>query len=136
MASLEAHEAPYPERYEVSAATARLVNATHAAGGLVVAAGTTVVRTLETVADADGAVHPGRGWTELIVTPERGVSVVDGLLTGWHEPAASHLHTLEAVAGAEALDAAYAEALAARYRWHEFGDVHLILPERTSRRRA
>jgi S-adenosylmethionine:tRNA ribosyltransferase-isomerase len=136
VASLEAHEAPYPERYEVSASTARLVNATHAAGGLVVAAGTTAVRTLETVADPDGVVHPGRGWTELIVTPQRGVSVVDGLLTGWHEPAASHLQMLEAVAGAEALDLAYSEALAAGYRWHEFGDVHLVLPERASRRRA
>lgn len=130
VASLEAHESPYPERYEVSASTARLVNATHRAGGLVVATGTTVVRTLETVADADGVVHPGRGWTELVVTPERGVHVVDGLLTGWHEPAASHLQMLEAVAGPETLDLAYTEALEASYRWHEFGDVHLILPDR------
>ncbi len=134
VASLEALESPYPERYEVSASTARMVNATHAAGGLVVATGTTVVRTLETVGDADGLVHPGRGWTELVVTPERGVHVVDGLLTGWHEPAASHLQMLEAVAGPEALDLAYAEALAAGYRWHEFGDVHLILPERPTSR--
>ena len=60
--------------------------------------------------------------------------VVDGLLTGWHEPAASHLQLLEAVAGAEALDLAYTAALDARYRWHEFGDVHLILPERAADR--
>ena len=134
VASLEAHEAPYPERYRVPASTSRLVNATHAAGGLVVATGTTVVRTLETASDADGLVHPGEGWTELVVTPERGVRVVDGLLTGWHEPAASHLQLLEAVAGPEALDLAYTEALEARYRWHEFGDVHLILPERAADR--
>ena len=134
VASLEAHEAPYPERYRVPASTARLVNVTHAAGGLVVATGTTVVRTLETASDADGLVHPGEGWTELVVTPERGVRVVDGLLTGWHEPAASHLQLLEAVAGPEALDLAYTEALEARYRWHEFGDVHLILPERAADR--
>lgn len=130
VASLEAHESPYPERYRVPAATARLVNATHAAGGLVVATGTTVVRTLETASDRDGTVHPGSGWTELVVTPERGVRVVDGLLTGWHEPEASHLQLLEAVAGPAALDLAYAQALQARYRWHEFGDVHLILPDR------
>jgi S-adenosylmethionine:tRNA ribosyltransferase-isomerase len=136
VASLEAHESPYPERYQVPAPTARLVNATHAAGGVIVATGTTVVRTLETAADAEGIVHPGAGWTELVVTPERGVRVVDGLLTGWHEPAASHLQLLEAVAGGDALDLAYAEALSAGYRWHEFGDVHLILPERAADRPA
>jgi S-adenosylmethionine:tRNA ribosyltransferase-isomerase len=130
VASLEAHETPYPERYRVPGATARLVNATHAAGDRVVAVGTTVVRALETVVDDDGVVHPGQGWTELVVTPERGVRVVDGLLTGWHEPEASHLLMLEAVAGRQALELAYGAALAAGYRWHEFGDVHLILPSR------
>ncbi len=130
VASLEAHETPYPERYRVPAPTARLVNATAAAGGAVVAVGTTVVRALETVADETGVVHPGAGWTELVVTPERGVAVVDGLLTGWHEPEASHLQMLEAIAGTNALDAAYAAALESGYHWHEFGDVHLILPER------
>ncbi|HEU4841457.1 MAG TPA: S-adenosylmethionine:tRNA ribosyltransferase-isomerase [Ilumatobacteraceae bacterium] len=130
VASLEAHEMPYPERYRVPVATARLVNATRDAGGRVVAIGTTVVRALETAAAADGVVHPGSGWTELVITPARGVRVVDGLLTGWHEPAASHLQMLEAVAGRRALELAYGAALAAGYRWHEFGDVHLILPER------
>ncbi|MBA3604700.1 MAG: S-adenosylmethionine:tRNA ribosyltransferase-isomerase [Acidimicrobiia bacterium] len=130
VASLEAHETPYPERYRLPVATARLVNATHAAGGAVVAVGTTVVRALETVADGDGMVHPGEGWTELVVTPERGVRVVDGLLTGWHEPEASHLQMLGAVASPATLDLAYTEALTAGYRWHEFGDVHLILPDR------
>lgn len=134
VASLEAHETPYPERYRVPAPTARLVNATRAAGGTVVAVGTTVVRALETVADSQGVVHPGEGWTELVITPERGVRVVDGLLTGWHEPAASHLQLLEAVAGERALGLAYDEALTAGYRWHEFGDVHLILPHRTPER--
>jgi S-adenosylmethionine:tRNA ribosyltransferase-isomerase len=130
VASLEAHETPYPERYRVPAVTARAVNATHAAGARVVAVGTTVVRALETVGDDDGIVHPGQGWTELVVTPERGVRVVDGLLTGWHEPEASHLLMLEAVAGRPALELAYGAALTAGYRWHEFGDVHLIVPDR------
>ncbi len=130
VASLEAHETPYPERYDVPGPTARLVNATHAAGGRVVAIGTTVVRALETAVDDDGVVHPGHGWTDLVITPERGVHAVDGLLTGWHEPEASHLLMLEAVAGRRALELAYGAALAAGYRWHEFGDIHLILPER------
>jgi S-adenosylmethionine:tRNA ribosyltransferase-isomerase len=135
VASLEAHETPYPERYRVPPVTARLVNDVRRSGGnnLVVAVGTTVVRALETVADDDGVVHPGEGWTELVVTPDRGVRAVDGLLTGWHEPQASHLRLLEAVAGRPALELAYATALGAGYRWHEFGDVHLILPEREPR---
>jgi S-adenosylmethionine:tRNA ribosyltransferase-isomerase len=90
--------------------------------------GTTAVRALETVADDRDQVHPGEGWTATVITPERGVRVVDGLITGWHEPAASHLALLETVAGRSLLRAAYGEALAARYRWHEFGDSHLILP--------
>jgi S-adenosylmethionine:tRNA ribosyltransferase-isomerase len=127
VSSPEAHEPPAPERYHVSAPTAHLVNATHDHGGRVVAVGTTVVRALETVAEADGTVHPGRGWTELVVTPERGVRAVDGLLTGWHEPEASHLLMLAAVAGRPALATAYRAALDAGYLWHEFGDSHLIL---------
>lgn len=127
VSSLEAHESPYPERFAVPAGTARLVNHTRADGGRVVAIGTTVVRALESVVDDRGLVHPGQGWTDVIVTPERGASSVDGLLTGWHEPQASHLLMLEAVAAPGALEVAYAEALSARYRWHEFGDVHLIL---------
>jgi S-adenosylmethionine:tRNA ribosyltransferase-isomerase len=128
VASLEAGEAPYPEPYTVPPATARLVNATRDGGGRVVAVGTTVVRALETVAGPDGTVVPGEGWTDVVVTPERGVRAVDGLLTGLHEPRASHLAMLEAVAGRPVLERAYAEALAGGYLWHEFGDLHLILP--------
>jgi S-adenosylmethionine:tRNA ribosyltransferase-isomerase len=127
VSSLEAYELPYPERYCVPDATAAHVNAVHAAGGRVVAVGTTVVRALETVTDAAGTVHPGRGWTELVVTPEQGVRAVDGLVTGWHEPAASHLLMLEAIAGRPVLEAAYAAARSSGYLWHEFGDSHLIL---------
>jgi S-adenosylmethionine:tRNA ribosyltransferase-isomerase len=56
------------------------------------------------------------------------VRAVDGLLTGWHEPEASHLLMLEAIAGRELLERSYEASLAERYLWHEFGDVHLILP--------
>lgn len=128
VASLEADETPYPERLVVPAPTAARVNATHAAGGRVVAVGTTVVRALESAADDDGTVRPLDGWTDLVVTPERGVRAVGGLLTGWHEPEASHLLMLEAVAGRPLLEASYEAGLAAGYLWHEFGDVHLIVP--------
>ncbi|WP_329108062.1 S-adenosylmethionine:tRNA ribosyltransferase-isomerase [Streptomyces sp. NBC_01439] len=129
VASQEAHEPPYPERYEVSATTAGLVNAARAAGGRVIAVGTTAVRALESAADASGRVRPAAGWTDLVVTPERGVRVVDGLLTGLHEPEASHLLMLEAVAGRTAVRLGYAEALARLCLWHEFGDVHLLLKD-------
>ncbi|NDZ83533.1 S-adenosylmethionine:tRNA ribosyltransferase-isomerase [Streptomyces sp. SID10853] len=129
VASAEAHETPCPEPFEVPASTARLVNAARAGGGRVVAVGTTAVRALETAARPDGVVRARAGWTELVVTPGRGVRVVDGLLTGLHEPEASHLLMLEAVAGREALERGYAEAVRALYLWHEFGDVHLILPD-------
>jgi S-adenosylmethionine:tRNA ribosyltransferase-isomerase len=128
VSSPERGEAPYAERYRVPAATARLVDAVHEWGGRVVAVGTTVVRALETVALADGSISECEGWTSLVVTPERGVRIVDGLLTGWHEPDASHLQLLEAAAGPELLERSYRAAEANGYRWHEFGDVHLILP--------
>jgi S-adenosylmethionine:tRNA ribosyltransferase-isomerase len=127
VASLEADETPYPERVRVPVETAVRVNATRAAGNRVVAVGTTVVRALETAADGDGEVSPYDDWTELLVTPERGVRAVDGLLTGWHEPEASHLLMLEAIAGRELLEDSYAASLAEGYLWHEFGDVHLLL---------
>ncbi|MGR8011346.1 S-adenosylmethionine:tRNA ribosyltransferase-isomerase [Streptomyces hypolithicus] len=128
VASAEAHEPPYPERFAVPASTARLVNAARAEGGHIVAVGTTAVRALESAAGPGGVVRARSGWTDLVITPERGVRAVDGLLTGLHEPEASHLLMLEAVAGRAALRGAYAEALSHLYLWHEFGDVHLILP--------
>ncbi|MFH9125802.1 S-adenosylmethionine:tRNA ribosyltransferase-isomerase [Streptomyces griseoaurantiacus] len=127
VASAEAHEPPYPERFAVPEASARLVNAARAGGGRVVAVGTTAVRAVESAAGADGIVRACAGWTDLVVTPGRGVRVVDGLLTGLHEPEASHLLMLEAVAGREAVERGYEEALAGRYLWHEFGDTHLLL---------
>jgi S-adenosylmethionine:tRNA ribosyltransferase-isomerase len=127
VSSLEAGEPPYPERFDVPQTTARLVNAARAGGGRVIAVGTSVVRALETVALPFGHVEADAGWTRHVVTPRCGVRVVDGLLTGWHDPDASHLHLLEAVAGRALLEASYAAALEGRYRWHEFGDVHLVL---------
>ncbi|GGM66988.1 S-adenosylmethionine:tRNA ribosyltransferase-isomerase [Dactylosporangium sucinum] len=128
VASPEAHERPYPEFYSVPPESARLVNAARAAGARVIAVGTTAVRALESAASSSGTVAASEGWTDLIVTPSRGVRVVDGLLTGFHEPRASHLDLLAAVASPCVLERSYAAALAAGYRWHEFGDVHLLLP--------
>jgi S-adenosylmethionine:tRNA ribosyltransferase-isomerase len=94
----------------------------------VIAVGTTVARALETVAAPDGTVSEGEGWTSLVVTPGRGLLAIDGLLTGWHESESSHLALLEAAAGPELLQSSYQAALEHRYLWHEFGDLHLILP--------
>ncbi|CAM5291801.1 S-adenosylmethionine:tRNA ribosyltransferase-isomerase [Streptomyces alboniger] len=128
VASAEAHEPPYAERFAVPEASAELINAARAGGGRVVAVGTTAVRAVESAAGPDGVVRARAGWTDLVVTPERGVRVVEGLLTGLHEPEASHLLMLEAIAGRAAVDRGYEEALRGRYLWHEFGDVHLVLP--------
>jgi S-adenosylmethionine:tRNA ribosyltransferase-isomerase len=124
--SQEAGEAPQPEWYDVPAATARLATATRAAGGRVVAVGTTVTRALESAVDGERVV-PRRGWTERVVTPADPPQVVDGLVTGWHDPGASHLLLVEAVAGAGLTQAAYDAATAEGYLWHEFGDSALLL---------
>jgi S-adenosylmethionine:tRNA ribosyltransferase-isomerase len=161
VSSLEAPEPPYAEPYRVSVEAVAAIQAARAAGGRVIAVGTTVVRALEsaaggappgswparrmsaTVAQAleragSAAAHlragergrlvPSQGWTDLVVTPERGIRVVDGLITGFHEPRATHLAMLEALAGREHLERAYRAALEGRYLWHEFGDLHLLLP--------
>jgi len=130
VSSLEADEDPYPEPYDVPPATAALVNHVRAHGGRVIAAGTTVVRALETAAlgQPGGRVTAAAGWTSHVVTPETGVRAVDGLLTGLHEPRSSHLRMLAAFAGPELLSRCYQAAIDAGYLWHEFGDVHLLLP--------
>ena len=128
VSSQEAGEPPMPERFTVPATTARLVNSTRAAGGRVVAVGTTVTRALESAAERSGRVRPAAGWTELVLGPNRPARVVGGLITGWHAPGASHLQLLQAVAGTPLVAAAYEAALRERYLWHEFGDSCLLLP--------
>jgi S-adenosylmethionine:tRNA ribosyltransferase-isomerase len=128
VSSLEPGDPPLPEPYRVPAPTARLVEHTRAHGGRVVAVGTTVTRALETVADRDGTVRGAEGWTDLVLGPHRPARVVSGLVTGWHEPGASHLSLLEAVAGEDLVRSAYAAARATGYLWHELGDSALLLP--------
>lgn len=132
VSSLEVGEPPQPERFEVPAATARLVEHTRRSDRRVVAVGTTVVRALESAARPDGAVEPARGWTDLVLGPRRRARVVDGLVTGWHERDSSHLALLEAVAGTELVTAAYEVAASEGYLLHEFGDSCLLLPARRS----
>ena len=128
VSSQEAGEAPQTEWFDVPAWTAELVNLTKAAGGRVVAVGTTVTRALESAADCCGVVQSARGWTDRVISPEDPARVVDGLITGWHDPHASHLLLVESVAGAELTQAAYDQAVAQGYLWHEFGDSALLLP--------
>jgi S-adenosylmethionine:tRNA ribosyltransferase-isomerase len=128
VSSLETDEEPYPERYHVSYPTALAVNSARRLGGRVIAVGTTVVRALETVVDDGGYVRAGGGWTDLVITRERRIRSVDGMLTGLHGPKASHLSMLEALAGRKHLAHAYQALLDEKYLWHEFGDLHLILP--------
>jgi S-adenosylmethionine:tRNA ribosyltransferase-isomerase len=130
VSSLERGETPLPERFRVSTEAAAAVNATRAAGGRVVAVGTTVTRALETVADPTGTVRAAAGTTDLVLGVRRRARVVSGLVTGWHEPEASHLALLVAVAGRALVERAYAAALDEGYRWHEFGDSCLLLPNR------
>ncbi|WP_310962258.1 S-adenosylmethionine:tRNA ribosyltransferase-isomerase [Nocardioides terrisoli] len=127
VSSQEVGEAPQPEWFEVTEPTARLVNATRAGGGRVVAVGTTVTRALESAVDA-GTVVARHGWTERVISPSDPARVVDGLVTGWHDPHASHLLLVESVAGADLTQRAYDAAVAEGYLWHEFGDSALFLP--------
>lgn len=128
VASLESQEAPYPEYFELPESSARVLRAAQAAGSRILAVGTTVVRALESAVNAAGRLEAASGWTRLMITPARGVKVVSGLLTGFHEPEATHLAMLAAIAPKAHLQRAYAAALAQDYLWHEFGDLHLILP--------
>jgi S-adenosylmethionine:tRNA ribosyltransferase-isomerase len=128
LSSQEAGEAPQAERYAVPQATAEAVNATKARGGRVVAVGTTVTRALESAVDRSGHVRKRAGWTDRVISPDDPARVVDGLVTGWHDPEASHLMLVESVAGKELTRAAYDAATAEGYLWHEFGDSALLLP--------
>ncbi len=127
VSSLEADEPPPPERYRVPAETAAAIQRVRRSGGRVIAVGTTVLRALETTASEDGTVCDGSGWTNLVLAPDRTARSVDALLTGFHAPRAWHLRVLESVAGYRHLESAYDAAVRERYRWHEFGDVHLIV---------
>lgn len=129
VASLEHDEPPYEEYFEVPHETAAALQRAQQGRGRVVAVGTSTVRALESALDVAERPIATRGWTDLVITPQRGLRIVDGLLTGFHEPRATHLGLLQALAGRAHLEQAYRAALDAGYLWHEFGDLHLLLPE-------
>lgn len=115
------------ERYTVPTSSAEMIRATRAAGRRVIAVGSTVVRTLETVA-GDGGVASGSGRTSIFIYPPFRFRVVDGMLTNFHLPRSTLLMMVSALAGAETIRAAYREAIRERYRFYSYGDCMLILP--------
>jgi S-adenosylmethionine:tRNA ribosyltransferase-isomerase len=121
---------PMPERFEIPEETAQAIRSTRATGGRVIAVGTTVTRALEgSAAQHDGVVQAGAGTTDLVIGAGFRLRVVDGILSGMHEPEASHFRLLEAFAPREILAQAHAHAEASGYLGHEFGDSSLILSE-------
>ena len=126
VSSQEAGEAPGPEWFEVPPTSARVINTARDHGGRVITVGTTATRAIESSVRGRHVVA-ARGWTDRVITPADPPRVVDGLITGWHDPMASHLLLVEAVAGARLTQAAYDAAVAAGYLWHEFGDSALLL---------
>ena len=117
----------HSEHYEVSAETAEAINSARAAGGRVVAVGTTTVRTLESSADADGRVAPGAGWTSIFIYPGYVFRAVDAMVTNFHLPKSTLIMMVSAFAGREFVLDAYRHAVEEKYRFFSFGDAMLIL---------
>jgi S-adenosylmethionine:tRNA ribosyltransferase-isomerase len=128
VSSLEENEAPYPEYMEIDPVTVSIVNRAKEQGKRIIAVGTTVVRALESASDMNGRIRSFRGYTDLYINECYHAKVADGLITGFHEPHASHLHIIRSVAGSSIIESAYKAALAKNYFWHQFGDLHLLLP--------
>lgn len=128
VSSLEEKEMPYPEHMEIDPVTASIINSAKSNGKRIIAVGTTAIRAIETAVNEQEKVVPYRGQTKLFIDKDHTLKVANGLLTGFHEPHASHLNILQAVAGFEHINSAYKAALKAGYYWHQFGDLHLILP--------
>ena len=117
----------HSEYYEVTPEAAEKINAARSKGGRIVCIGTTSVRTLETVADENGAVHPGMGNTSIFITPGVKLKATDVLLTNFHLPESTLLMLVSALMGREQALEAYREAVEKEYRFFSFGDCMLIL---------
>lgn len=115
------------EEYFISETAAQKINRTRQQGGRIIAVGTTVVRALESAVDIDGLIKPQHNYTRLHISAQHQLRAVDGLLTGMHEPEASHLDLLTAFLPAEEIRIAYEDAVQRGYLWHEFGDLNLIV---------
>jgi S-adenosylmethionine:tRNA ribosyltransferase-isomerase len=127
ISSLEENESPYPEYMEIDPVSASIINMAKNQGERIIAVGTTAIRAIETAVNGDGNLVPYQGKTELFINENYTMKIADGLITGFHEPKASHLHILKAVAGFDHIENAYQTAIKADYYWHQFGDLHLIL---------
>ena len=117
----------YPEPFEVPLETAEVINSAREKNQRIIAVGTTVVRALESAWNGR-EINASKGFTRLYIHPKQSTHVINGLLTGFHDPKASHLAMLYAIAGKELVMEGYQEAVDKGYLWHEFGDSHLLLP--------
>lgn len=122
---VEDHEM-HSEFYRVSRQTANAINQARAAGGRIIACGTTAVRTLETVAGPDGTLREAEGWTQIFIYPGYQFKLVDAMITNFHLPKSTLVMLVSAFAGRDKVLAAYAEAIRERYRYFSFGDAMLI----------
>ncbi len=128
VSSLEEDERPYPEYMEISPLSASIINHAKDSGKRIIAVGTTAMRAVESATNDKGAVQPFLDYTSLFIDENYSMRAINGLLTGFHEPRASHLFMLQSLAGIGHIERAYQIALAKNYYWHQFGDLHLILP--------
>ena len=124
---LDAQHQVSEEEYLVTEGAANKINTAHERGARVIAVGTTVVRALESVAVESGEIQARHGYTRLRITARHRLRAVDGLLTGLHEPEASHLDLLTAFLPSHEIQRAYEDAVRQKYLWHEFGDLNLIV---------
>ncbi|MEO8110925.1 MAG: S-adenosylmethionine:tRNA ribosyltransferase-isomerase [Ginsengibacter sp.] len=128
VSSLEEYETPYPEYMEIDPVAAAVINTAKRENRRIIGVGTTVVRAVESAANEQAIVTPSQGKTELFIDENYSMKIINGLLTGFHEPKATHLNMLQAIAGYGHIERAYHAAIEGGYYWHQFGDLHLILP--------
>ncbi|MFK7936460.1 MAG: S-adenosylmethionine:tRNA ribosyltransferase-isomerase [Saprospiraceae bacterium] len=127
VSSLEENESPYPEYFEVNPITAAILNHAKSNDNRIISVGTTAIRAVESATNEVGKVISQKGHTNLYIKSDYQMKTVNSLLTGFHEPKASHLHMLQALAGVRHIARAYTAAIDHAYYWHQFGDLHLIL---------
>lgn len=121
------HPEENKEEFVIPTETAALIKNAKEQGGRVIAVGTTVVRALEAMYLVHRNIEGLHHWTNLYIDPSYSLNIVDGLITGMHEPEASHLDMLSAFISPDLLNKAYENAIEEHYLWHEFGDMNLIL---------
>jgi S-adenosylmethionine:tRNA ribosyltransferase-isomerase len=112
----------------IDSATADRLNQARAAGGRLIAVGTTSLRLLESAADEEGRIHPFEGDTDIFITPGYRFRAVDGLMTNFHLPRSTLFMLVSALMGLDVMKSAYAHAIEQGYRFYSYGDSSLLLP--------